>query len=124
MGAARAYLGFAAGVLLLVASVPYIRSILRGATKPSRTSWAIWTLLGLILLASYRSSGASDTMWLAAGYFLVPFVVLLLALRHGEAGFSNLDAICLAGALLGLTAWVTVKSAPLAVFICIDRKSV
>ncbi len=45
-----AFFGVAAGVLSLVAFVPYVRSILAGQTKPERASWAKWTLAHWLLL--------------------------------------------------------------------------
>jgi len=119
MDSARAYIGLAAGALLISASVPYLYSILRGTTRPSRVSWGVWTLVGLVLLASYRASGATDTIWLATGYFVVPLAVFLLSLRYRAPGFSHFDLGCLTGALLGIAAWVALRSAPAAVFICI-----
>lgn len=118
----RPYAGLAAGALLLIAAIPYFRSILSGATKPNPVSWGIWAAIGFLLLLSYRASGATETIWLAVGYFLVPFVVFFLSLRNAVGCFSAFDAICLGSAGFGVAVWLLFKSAPLAVciYVAID----
>jgi len=45
------YLTILAGVLFVAAFFPYIISILRGSTKPAKTSWIIWVSLDTITFA-------------------------------------------------------------------------
>ena len=47
----------AAGILYVVAFLPYVVSILHGKTKPSRMTWMIWSLLNVITLSSYFRCG-------------------------------------------------------------------
>ena len=44
--------GIAAAVISLIDPVPYIRDILRGATRPHRGTWLIWSALGATAFAS------------------------------------------------------------------------
>ena len=88
-------LGWVAGVLSLVAFVPYIVAILRGETRPNRATWWIWTTTGAVLLASYYFSGAETTIWVAVSYFVASLVTALLSIRYGEGGSTPLDRGCL-----------------------------
>ena len=77
--------GWVAGVLSLVAFVPYIVAILRGETRPNRATWWIWTTTGGVLLASYYFSGADTTIWVAVSYFVASLVTAVLSIRYGRA---------------------------------------
>ena len=105
MFASTLNVGLLAGLLSLAAFVPYIIAIVKGATKPNRATWWIWTTNGLILLASYYASGAESTVWVAVGYFVGSLLTAVLALRYGEGGWSPFDRSCLLGAALGLLFW-------------------
>ena len=105
MFASTLNVGLLAGLLSLAAFVPYIIAIVKGATKPNRATWWIWTINGLILLASYYASGAESTVWVAVGYFVGSLLTAVLALRYGEGGWSPFDRSCLLGAALGLLFW-------------------
>ncbi|HAK55712.1 MAG TPA: hypothetical protein DCP38_09555 [Acidobacteria bacterium] len=97
--------GRLAGLLSLAAFVPYIVAILRGQTRPNRATWWIWTTNGLVLGASYYSSGAENTIWVPVSYVVGPMLTALLSLRYGEGGWSAFDRTCLAGAGTGLALW-------------------
>ena len=105
MFASTLNVGLLAGLLSLAAFVPYIIAIVKGATKPNRATWWIWTTNGLILLASYYASGAESTVWVAVGYFVGSLLTAVLALRYGEGGWSSFDRSCLLGAASGLLFW-------------------
>jgi hypothetical protein len=74
-------------------------------------SWSVWTLLGVLILASYRAVGAENTIWLAIATAVGPFAILLLALRHGQGGASRLDIVCLLAALAGIGVWAFTSDA-------------
>lgn len=98
-------LGQSAAVLAFVGLVPYVRSILKGETKPNRASWFIWLVVNASLVASYHSSGATTTIWLNIAYVITTTTIFLLSLKYGVGGYSRLDIICLAGAAAGLILW-------------------
>jgi hypothetical protein len=98
-------IGQSAAILALVALVPYIRSILKGDTKPERASWFIWLVVNCNLVASYHSSGATTTIWLNIAYVVTTSTVFLLSIKYGVGGFTRLDIMCLIGAVAGLYFW-------------------
>ena len=96
----------AAGILYVVAFVPYVVSILHGKTKPSRMTWMIWSLLNVITLSSYVSLGARNTLWMTGATTVGAFSVFLLSLRYGEGMRSRRDLWLLAGAAITALIWL------------------
>ena len=92
-----------AGLLFVAGFVPYIRAILRGETKPSKASWIIWATLDTITIAGmYAKSAVNGQM---IGVVLGAWVIVALCLKYGAPGWTRLDMICLAGAVLGIVLW-------------------
>jgi hypothetical protein len=99
-----------AGILTLTGFIPYWRAIVQRKTRPNRTSWWIWTIVGIIIAVSYRASGAESTMWVPITYVIGPFCTALLAIKFGEDGWTKLDTICLIGVGIGLILWGMYRS--------------
>ncbi len=99
----KSALSIFAGVLFIAGFVPYIRAILAGTTKPAKASWIIWasldtmTLIGMCVQKSVNGQivGAVAGAW----------IVVILALKRGATGWTRLDNLCLAGAVLGIILW-------------------
>lgn len=108
----QAIFGIAAGLLNVVTSIVYIRSIVNGETKPDRVTWWVLTLVTAMITASYWASGARDTIWLPAAYTVTFALVAVLSLRYGDGpvALSTLDRISLGGALASAAVWWSLKS--------------
>lgn len=76
------YSGLLAGILVFAAYILYIRSVYRGNTQPSATTWSIWAGLGTLICLSYFASGARETLWVAVSNALGPLIILGLRLWH------------------------------------------
>ncbi len=98
--------GAAAGAISAVAFVPYLVDVVRGKTRPSATTWFLWTGVGALLCASYWASGARASIWVAASFVLGPLVTALVALRHGDRAFSRFDKGCVLVSALSVGLWV------------------
>ena len=48
-----------AGVIGVLDTIPYVRDILSGSTRPHRGTWLIWGVLALVVCLSQRADGAS-----------------------------------------------------------------
>lgn len=103
-------LGRLAGVISLAAFIPYIRTTLRGETRPNRATWWIWTIVGVLLAASYYSLGARHTIWVPVSFVAGPLVTAILSIQHGEGGWSRLDRLSIAGAGISLLLWILTSS--------------
>ena len=105
-----AFAGKAAGVISLIAVVPYIIAILRGETRPNKATWWVWTAVGLMAASSYYASGAGQTIWFALSYVVGPISVALLSVKYGEGEWSRFDRICLMSAGGSLALWMIFSS--------------
>lgn len=98
--------GRVAGIVSLAGFIPYIRAIWLGRTRPSLSTWVIWTFVSFMLYASYRASGAEATLWARLSYVVGPAVIVLLALRTGTREWGRIDLACLAASACAGIAWV------------------
>lgn len=111
--------GRVAGLLALISFIPYIRSILKGETKPERATFAIWSVVNFVTLFSYFASGARETIWVPFVYCIFQVVIFLLSFKHGMGGFNKLDIICLSGAAIGVFLWISTKNPLTALYLSI-----
>ncbi len=110
--------GFLAGIFSAVACIPYIISILRNKTKPSRSSWWIWSLVGLIIVFSYYFVGALNTIWVPIVLFIFSLIIAILSLWYGEgSNFSLLDKACLLSTVISIIFWAIFESAMIVLII-------
>jgi len=109
--------GPAAGAIALLGFVPYLRSAVNGTTRPNRASWWIWTVVGGLLCASYRTLGAREAIWVSISYVVGPLLTALVSVRYGEGGWGRLERACLAGAGVTLGLWWISGSPALALFL-------
>ena len=92
-----------AGILYMVGFVPYAVAIIRKRTRPSKASWIIWTLLDTITIAAMYAKDAVNGQIL--GTVIGAWIVVFLAMKYGTPGWTQLDKLCLSGAVLGVVLW-------------------
>ena len=97
--------GKLAGSLSIAAYLPFIWAILQRKATPNRATWMIWTIISGSIFFSYESAGATNTIWLPAGYTCGSFIISLLSIKYGEGGWSKLDRKCIGFATIGLFLW-------------------
>lgn len=114
-----ALFGLLSGILPTLAAFPYVRDILKSKTKPHRTSFLIWAVLGVIAFITQLAKGATWSLLLPAGDTLAVLLIFILSFKHGIGGFSKTDkgALLLAG--LGLILWYITKEPLTALLITI-----
>jgi hypothetical protein len=106
MAAVAPVLGVLAGVCAVANTLPYIRDIVRGRTRPHRGTWLVWAVLAVVVYESQRADGASWSLFMAGAQALLTSLVFLLAVRHGEGGLSVTDVLLTALAGAGVAGWV------------------
>ena len=52
MSVLAALLGVSAGLVGVVDTVPYLRDVMRGSTRPHRGTWLIWSALAVVVCLS------------------------------------------------------------------------
>ncbi len=104
-------IGLTAGVLVMISVIPYSIRTYQGKIQPNLTSWSLWTLIALVLLLTYKSSGAEANVWPAVFGFTNPLLITTLVLRRrGEWTKPNrVEVACLVFSLLSLGLWLGVR---------------
>lgn len=108
--------GHIAALLAVVQAIPYIWSILRGRTRPSRTSYGIWAVMQVIGLISYVAAGATTTVWMMLVLSVTAIVIFGLSFKYGMGGFNTFDMLCLLMAGGAIALWQITNSPALAVY--------
>ncbi len=102
----HAAFGIIAGIIQVSAVVPYVRDMLHGTTRPNIVSWALWTLVQLIVIAAVLSVGTSwSVIILFAMTFNTGLITILGLLGYGYKQYSWVDWSCLALAILAIVLW-------------------
>jgi hypothetical protein len=115
---AAPFLGVLAGLVGVADTLPYIRDMLRGVTRPHRGTWLIWGVLAIVVCLSQRADGASWSLVMAGSQAVLTAIVFVLAIRRGEGGVSRLDALMIAVAVGGLSGWMLADE-PLVATACV-----
>jgi hypothetical protein len=111
--------GYISGALFLASLIPYVRSILKGDTKPQRITWFIWMILVFIAFFSQLAKGATWSLLLTAGDAINIVIVFILSIKYGVGGFRKIDIISLIGAGVSLLLWYFTNEPAIALFLII-----
>jgi hypothetical protein len=111
-------LGVLAGAIGVAGTVPYVRDILRGTTRPHRGTWLIWGALAFVVCLSQRADGASWSLIMAGTHVVANGLVFALAIRRGEGGVSAAERALIAVAGIGVIGWIVVDE-PLVATFCV-----
>jgi hypothetical protein len=99
-------LGVLAALVGIADTIPYVRDIVRGKTRPHRGTWLIWGVLAIVVFWSQRADGASWSLIMTGTQAFLTSLVFLLAIRRGEGGLRASDAALIAVAGVGVIGWV------------------
>ncbi len=104
-------IGLISGILVVISVIPYALRTWQGKICPNVTSWGLWSVIGLALLLTYRSSGAEANVWPAVFGFTNPTLITILALiKRGEkTRFSRLEWACIAICVVSLGMWAIMR---------------
>ena len=111
--------GYLSGSLMILSVIPYIRSILKGNTKPQRMTWLIWSILTLIAFFSQLAKGASWSLFVTGGDMIAILITFIFSVKYGVGGFRKLDILSLFGAGVSLLLWYLTNEPAVALFLII-----
>lgn len=95
-----------AGLIVMVSVIPYAIRVFQRKIQPNLVSWSIWSLLGLALLLTYHSSGATSNVWPAVFGFFNPVLITVLALWRGmRRKPERWELVCGAIGVLSIVWW-------------------
>lgn len=101
-------LSIMAGLLYIVGFIPYIQAVRHKKIKPAKASWIIWASLDTITIAGMAVEGSINGQIIGA--FAGAWVVCILAIKYGQAGWTILDKACFIGAAIGIILWLAFDS--------------
>ncbi len=113
-----AVLGVLAGIAGVADTLPYVRDIRAGTTRPHRGTWLIWAVVAVVGFASQRADGASWSLVMSGTQAVLTVVVLALAVRVGEGGVRRCDAVVIAIAGVGVAGWMLIDE-PVVATVCV-----
>jgi len=103
-------IGIVSGLLVMVSVIPYSIRTYQGKIQPNLMGWSLWTLIGLALLLTYKSSGAEANIWPAVFGFTNPLLITLIVAKQ-RGGWSKPDKwerYCIFFCVVSLGLWLTV----------------
>jgi hypothetical protein len=93
-------------ILITTAGIIYCASIIRGRTKPHRTTrFAVLVILTLNFLSVLAAHGNLGAEVYSGILFVSAIAFFMLSLKSGMGGLSVFDLLCLVIALSGVVAW-------------------
>jgi hypothetical protein len=96
----------AAIVLTLVAFVPYIRSIIAGATRPHVFSWVIWGITTFVVfLAQLAGKGGAGAWPIGISGSITIFIAFLAWVKRADITITKTDWSFFLSALSSLPLW-------------------
>jgi hypothetical protein len=110
--------GILAVCVAVADTIPYVRDILRGTTRPHRGTWLVWGILAIVVTCSQHADGASWSVLVAAAQAGLTLGVFVLSIRRGEGGCGRADSVMLAVAAGGIAGW-TVAGEPIVATVCV-----
>ncbi len=106
-------IGWISGLLVIVSVIPYAIRVYRREIPANLVSWSIWSVIGLALLLTYKSSGAKDNLWPTIFGFTNPCLITILAYWRGEKKRPDrLEIACVIIATLSIIGWGFVRDNP------------
>jgi hypothetical protein len=115
------YLVFVAAFATLLATFVYIRSMFKGAAKPNRVSWLMWTIAPFIATVAAISNGVR---WAVLPVFMSgfsPLLILIASFLIIKAYWkpSSFDYVCGALSSMALILWYVTKDPNVAIVFAI-----
>jgi hypothetical protein len=110
-------IGLAAGLIGVIAYIPYIRDILKGKTQPERAAWIIWSAQYTLLFFTQLAQNVSYILWLPGLQLLGILVICTLSFRYGYGKLNRRKIMLLLCVGLALVLWYFTKNAAAALFV-------
>lgn len=102
----RNWLLLLVGLVDVLASIPYIRDVLKGKSKPNLATWSTWSLLNaIIVISALAAGGAVNTVVMGGAFFMCSSTILLIAVFKGTRKYTLFDGVCQSIAMLGVLLW-------------------
>ncbi len=106
-------------ILALISPVIYAWSILKGESKPHRTTRFVLLLITALSTVSLIAQHNNVAVWLAGVSTLQAIIIFYLSIQRGMGGWSKIDILCLIIAIIGIIVWQTTNNPILGLYFSI-----
>jgi hypothetical protein len=113
-----ALLGVSAGLVGIFDTVPYLRDVMRGSTRPHRGTWLIWSALAVVVCLSQWADGASWSLIMLLTQAVLTTGVFAVAIVRGQGGTTIVELVLIAVAGAGVAGWL-LSGEPLVATVCV-----
>jgi hypothetical protein len=113
-----ALLGVLAGLVGVFDTIPYLRDVLKGSTRPHRGTWLIWSALAVVVCLSQWADGASWSLIMLVTQAVLTTTVFAVAIVHGQGGTTFAELVLMTVAAVGVTGWL-LSGEPLVATVCV-----
>ena len=113
-----ALLGVSAGLVGVFDTVPYLRDVMRGSTRPHRGTWLIWSALAVVVCLAQWADGASWSLIMLLTQAVLTTAVFAVAIVRGKGGTTIIELALIAVAAAGVTGWL-LSGQPLVATVCV-----
>ena len=103
-------------MLGFIGPVIYAVSILKGKSKPHRTTRFVLFLIGALGTLSFFLTKDYTNLWLFSFLTLGNLILLILSFNYGMGGWSRSDIMCLVIALIGIVVWKSTNNPIMALY--------
>lgn len=101
----KSALAIVAGLVAVIAVLPYLRDTIKGKTRPNVVTWFTWSLLNFITCIAAIAGHAVQTGIFAGAVGLATVLVTISGLRYGLKKYTPLDVTCQVLAIVGIVLW-------------------
>jgi hypothetical protein len=116
---------FLAMALSVFGGYGYIRDTLKGETSPSRVTWSLWGIEGVLTFGVELQQHVGLAAWMTLMLGLVPIAVVVASFHNSHAVWKigAFDIVCGSISVLGLILWALVREPTVALiaFVCADQ---
>ena len=113
-----ALLGVLAGLVGIFDTVPYLRDVMRGSTRPHRGTWSIWSALAVVICLSQWADGASWSLIMLLTQAVLTTAVFTVAIVRGQGVTTIIELLLIAVAGAAVTGWL-LSGEPLVATVCV-----
>ncbi len=110
---------FLSTAIAIYCTIPYIRAILKGKTKPHQLSWLVFVIMNGIILFSQYFEGGRQSILIALTFFIGSVIVLLLSFKYGTRDTSKWDKLLFGFALATIALWLVTRSNAFAIWLTV-----
>jgi hypothetical protein len=101
--------GLISVVLATWSFVVYLKSILRGETRPHLFTWILWTLLTWIAFVIQVYAGAGPGAWATGVAAVLTSIIFIYAIRFGDREYKRSDWVALILGLMSIPLWMVTE---------------